>query len=109
VSPADRCTVGELLAHSDALAARLSLAEHSIARQQCEDLESANRPLWASRGLGFSAISDSASNKVGKDRSMTTQAQRHHAIAQSETATSANGWLTKMIKARLHLKQSGPD
>jgi hypothetical protein len=28
---------------------------------------------------------------------------------QSETATSANGWLTKMIKARLHLKQSGPD
>ena len=24
-----------------------------------------------------------ASNKVGKDRSMTTQAQRHHAIAQS--------------------------
>jgi hypothetical protein len=36
------------------------LTEHSIARQQCEDLESANRPLWASRGLGFSAISDSA-------------------------------------------------
>ena len=37
---------------------------------------------------------------------MTTQAQRHHAIAQSETATFANGWLTKMIKARLHLQQS---
>jgi hypothetical protein len=29
--------------------------------------------------------------------------------AQSETATFANGWLTKMIKARLHLQQSGPD
>jgi len=42
-------------------------------------------------------------------RSMTTQAQRHHALAQSETATFANGWLTKMIKARLHLQQSGPD
>jgi hypothetical protein len=27
----------------------------------------------------------------------------------SETATFANGWLTKMIKARLHLQQSGPD
>ena len=50
-----------------------------------------------------------ASNKVDKDRWMTTQAQRHHAIAQSETATFANGLLTKMIKARLHLQQSGPD
>ena len=30
-------------------------------------------------------------------------------IAQSETATFANGWLTKMIKARLHSQQSGPD
>jgi hypothetical protein len=27
----------------------------------------------------------------------------------SETATVANGWLTKMSKARLHLQQSGPD
>jgi hypothetical protein len=26
-----------------------------------------------------------------------------------QTATFANGWLTKMIKARLHLQQSGPD
>jgi hypothetical protein len=49
-----------------------------------------------------------ASNKVGKDRSMTTQAQRHHAIAQSETATFANGWLTKMIKGPVALKAIGP-
>ena len=27
----------------------------------------------------------------------------------SETATFANGWLTKIIKARLHLQQSGLD
>jgi len=30
-------------------------------------------------------------------------------IAQSETATFANGWLTKMIKAQLRFQQSGPD
>ena len=30
-------------------------------------------------------------------------------LHKSETATFANGWLTKMIKARLHLQQSGPD
>jgi hypothetical protein len=30
-------------------------------------------------------------------------------LHKSETATFANGWLTKMIKARLHLQESGPD
>ena len=27
----------------------------------------------------------------------------------SQTAAFANGWLTEMIKARLHTQQSGPD
>ena len=40
---------------------------------------------------------------------MTTQAQRHHAIAQSETAKFANEPLLNMIKARLlNLFQPGP-
>ena len=39
----------------------------------------------------------------------TSSASPRTPIAQSETATFANGWLTKMIKARLHLQQSGPD
>jgi hypothetical protein len=30
-------------------------------------------------------------------------------VHKSETATFANGWLTKMIKARLQSQQSGPD
>jgi hypothetical protein len=39
----------------------------------------------------------------------TSPASPRTPIAQSETATFANGWLTKMIKARLHLQQSSPD
>jgi hypothetical protein len=41
--------------------------------------------------------------------SSTSSASPGTPIAQSEMATFANGWLTKMIKARLHLQQSGPD
>jgi hypothetical protein len=39
----------------------------------------------------------------------TSSATPHTPIAQSETATFANGWLTKMIKARLLGKQPGSD
>ena len=39
----------------------------------------------------------------------TSSAPLRTPMAQSETATFANGWLTKMIKVRLHSQQSGPD
>jgi hypothetical protein len=39
----------------------------------------------------------------------TSSASPRTPIAQSETATFANGWLTKMIKVRLHSQQSDPD
>ena len=39
----------------------------------------------------------------------TSSASPRTPMAQSETATFANGWLTKMIKARLHSQQSSPD
>jgi hypothetical protein len=39
----------------------------------------------------------------------TSSASPRTPIAQSETATFANGWLTKMIKVRLHPQQSDPD
>jgi hypothetical protein len=39
----------------------------------------------------------------------TSSASPRTPIARSETATFANGWLTEMIKARLHSQQSGPD
>jgi hypothetical protein len=64
--------------------------------------------FWAA-GEALSSWAESPSTSVS--RSMATQAQRHRArrYRKSETATFANGWLTKMIKARLHLQQSGPD
>jgi hypothetical protein len=65
---------------------------------------------WCSGAVGEACHLGAESPSTSVSRSMAMQAPRYRTpIAQSEKATFANGWLTKMIKAQLHSQQSGPD
>jgi hypothetical protein len=78
----------------------------SFGRTDTEQLEAACvGVLGSGRSLSSWATFDISISVDG----YASSASPHTPIAQSETATFANGWLTKMIKARLHLQQSGPD
>ena len=73
-----------------------------------------SRPCWCSgqREKPVSWAESRSHQYLGRRlRRLRVTAHADSAIRDgvSETATFANGWLTKMIKAWLHLQQSGPD